>query len=555
MKSSRFALILCLFYSFTQAATFTGSDYTLAMRTAVKFFGAQRCGNTHNWMLYDNPNTTKLCHTKDACNGHDMTGGWHDCGDHIKVATTMGYAAVCLLSAYDLWPAAFEDDHDTAYGSKDKIPDVLNEVKVATDYFMKSLFSDGTFVYYVANGDFDHQRWVTSSFQSTLSVELGGDPRPSTASNSQGGAQVANYASALALMAMHYPDTTYAKKCRDEAVRLYTWAKAHPSNINIPSFYSSPNSEISDEFALAGILMYRLTGDASYKSDAVAALNGKWESNSPLAWDTEADIAYYYLVDTDSTITNGQKDVTIASFLSKNVKQAISNANSYGIPWNWFKSNWGTNKLAAGTAFSAALYAKLIQDGKLIPGKDAPTLDAAVNFNKKVIDYMLGNNEFNHPFIHGFKGDMNFKVHHRNAMGRNDNPPTDEKNRATFLFASGALIGGPKAAGSFSNIIEGGDAYMETESGCDYNGPFVAALANVVARTDPKVSTGYSGKVRLKSLPMVRFNSVYFNLPSAGEIFSCNGRKAGASDVLKNPGLFLIKDPQIGTGKAILLNK
>ena len=74
-------------------------------------------------------------------------------------------------------------------------------------------------------------------------------------------------------------------------------------------------------------------------------------------------------------------------------------------------------------------------------------------------------------------------------MGRNDNPPTNVKNSCDFLFASGGLIGGPSAPGVFQNIIEGGASYTETEGGCDYNAPFVAAIASVVAEKDPVETT------------------------------------------------------------------
>ena len=58
------------------------------------------------------------------------------------------------------------------------------------------------------------------------------------------------------------------------------------------------------------------------------------------------------------------------------------------------------------------------------------------------------------------------------------------------MFASGGLIGGPSSTGVFSNIIEGGSSYTETEGGCDYNAPFVAAIARMVAEKDPVDLTG-----------------------------------------------------------------
>lgn len=520
------------------SAEFSGSDYSDAMRMAVKFFGAQRCGNTYNWMLYENPLDNKdpvkpVCHTKDAHNGHDMSGGWHDCGDHIKVATTMGYAAICLLSAYDIWPKAFEDHHDTAYVAKPNgIPDILDETKVATDYFIKSLIDGDTFVYYVGD-DHDHDRWVTSAFQSTLGTSLGGDPRPVSVSNNAGGAQAADYASALALMAMNYPDQAYAEKCKEAAIKLYAFAKAHPTNITIPTFYPSANSDVTDELSLAAILLYRLTKTESYKTDAVSAYNGKWESNAPLAWDTKADIAYYYIIKEAPNTNNGDPNGgSLKSFLAKNVNAGIKGANSYGIPWGFFKSNWGTNKLACGSAYAAALYAKLIEDGVMTPISGV-TADAANNYTQKIIDYMLGANEFKHPFLHGYKGDMNHRVHHRNAMGRNDNPPTDVKNSASFMFASGALIGGPASQGSFENKIEGGVSYVETESGCDYNGPFIAAMANLVSKLDPKNSSIRVPKFVYQNKAL-NMNSVLKNQSS--KIVDIRGRTVEKTSIVNRSG-------------------
>lgn len=458
----------------------------------LKFFGGQRCGDTHNWMLVDNKTVDdKFCHTRDGegsvnggANGnYDLTGGWHDCGDHIKVGTTMGYAAISLLVAYDVWPQAFQDNYDDAYGAANGIPDVLDEVKIATDYFMKCFLDNGsTFVYYVGFGG-DHNRWMTSSKQSKQTVENGGDPRPVWTTNSIGGPQAANYATALALMAKHYPDAAYREQCKEYAKIAYAYAKAHKDkNAPIPEFYPSPNSEWTDELSLAAISLYNMTGDEEFKTEAFGYLQGKWESNSPLAWDTESDYAYYYLIKADPAAGNGQGG-NIADFLRKNVyglHLQKAGANSNGFPY--YTNTWGTNKLALGGASAAALYSKLVADGVLTSSED---LKLADHFNNRIVDYILGKNEFNHTFLHGFKGDMHFRIHHRNAMGRNDNPPTNVKNTCDFMFASGGVIGGPSATGVFENVIEGGASYTETEGGCDYNAPFVVAIANIVALLDP----------------------------------------------------------------------
>lgn len=476
------------------SSDFNASDYREALNMGLKFYGGQRCGNTNNWMLINNPNVNrKYCHTKDGKgsvnnggNGnYDLTGGWHDHGDHIKVATTMGYSALSLLIAYDLWPEAFQDNYDEAYGSGNDIPDVLDEVKIATDYFIKSFLDNGSFVYYVGF-EGDHDVWVTSSKQSTLSVQKGGDPRPVWTTSEKGGPQAANYASALALMAMHYPDDTYSRLCTEYAKKAYEFAKMNKSaQASIPIFYSNPDPEWSDELSLAAILMYILTEDTSYKSEAFNYMAGKSASNNPLGWDNVADYAYYYLAKTDPAASNGLGE-TFADLLCKNVYSLHLNAGSLnpnGFPY--YSNNWATNNLALGGAAAAALYSKLVEDGVITTSEDVSLAD---KFKQRIVDYILGNNEFNHTFLHGYKGDMTFRIRHRNAMGLNDNPSSDVKNTTDFMFASGAVIGGPSSTGVFNNIVEGGASYTETDCGCDYNAPFIVAIAGIVAKKDPVVS-------------------------------------------------------------------
>jgi hypothetical protein len=82
------------------AATFTGANYREAGWLALRFYGAQRCGNTGNWTIvgHDAAKGGEVCHTRDGESaGIDLAGGWHDCGDHRKVCFTMGNSAYTLL--------------------------------------------------------------------------------------------------------------------------------------------------------------------------------------------------------------------------------------------------------------------------------------------------------------------------------------------------------------------------------------------------------------------------------------------------------------------------
>jgi endoglucanase len=531
-------------------AEFSGPDYSDAMRMAVKFFGGQRCGNTHNWMLYENDSKNgDVCHTKDAYNGNDLSGGWHDCGDHFKVATTMGYSAIGLLTAYDCWPKAFEDDHDPEYKpGANGIPDVLDEVKIATDYFMKCLINGTTFVYWVGDAH-DHDKWVTSEYQSTLGAANGGDPRPVSTTSTAGGLQAADYASALALMARLYPDQVYAEKCKTAAIAFYNYAKAHPTTIIIPSFYNPVDGQENqkvDELSLAAILLYNLTKTESYKTEAIARFKALWESNSALSWDNKSAFAYYYIIKADPSANNGDTTGgTLKFHLKKDVFKAMSGVNSYGIPWGWSSfQTWGSNRCACGSAYSAALYAKLIEDG-VITAVDGLAATTANDYAKKIINYMLGENEIKHPYLHGYKNDTYCKIHHRNAMGRDDNPTQAVKNSSAFKFKSGGLIGGPmSSAGTFSNIVEGGDAFMETEGGCDYNASFIGPLAALVSKLDPK----NSASIKMHGFSNRNYTANVSTLLKSQSVMvvDIRGRKVDQSLLLNNSvnaqGIYFIQD-------------
>ena len=119
---------------------FTTAQYSDALHTVTKFYGAQRSGSfEYNWLLAQYPaqqsGTTAgqgACFPRDGKaydSAADFSGGWHDAGDNIKFTNTIAWAAYVLLKSYDAFPAAHADKHGPKYGPADGVPDVLNEVK------------------------------------------------------------------------------------------------------------------------------------------------------------------------------------------------------------------------------------------------------------------------------------------------------------------------------------------------------------------------------------------------------------------------------------------
>jgi len=130
-------------------------DYNDALHSSTKFFGAQRCGNTDSWIH-------GACHTNDGGSQVDLTGGWHDCGDHVKFGQTNGFSGALLLHGYLNFTSAYDDNYSaTDTSTSNGIPDVLDEVKYFTDYLLKTLVgstvSNQRLYFQVSDATTDHQ--------------------------------------------------------------------------------------------------------------------------------------------------------------------------------------------------------------------------------------------------------------------------------------------------------------------------------------------------------------------------------------------------------------
>jgi endoglucanase len=74
--------------------------------------------------------------------GLDLSGGWHDAGDNLKFTITTAYSAYTLLKGYDAFPNSYEDIDDKDFsGNPNGIPDILDEVKIGTDWLIKAHYT------------------------------------------------------------------------------------------------------------------------------------------------------------------------------------------------------------------------------------------------------------------------------------------------------------------------------------------------------------------------------------------------------------------------------
>src|SRR5688500_10281625 len=103
-------------------------NYGEALQKSLFFYEAQRSGdlpanNRVNWR-----GDSGMQDGADV--GRDLTGGWYDAGDHVKFGLPMAASATMLA-----WGIV---EYRSAYVSTGQLNTALDQLKWATDYFIKA---------------------------------------------------------------------------------------------------------------------------------------------------------------------------------------------------------------------------------------------------------------------------------------------------------------------------------------------------------------------------------------------------------------------------------
>jgi hypothetical protein len=430
------------------------ADAGALLDLVVKFYGAQRSGDGDNWLLGGAP-----CHLNDGeAITQDLSGGWYDAGDHVKVTLSIAYASYLMLKAYDAFPEAFGDRDSQDYaGAPNGVPDVLDEVRYATDYLVKAHISEAVLVGMVGNAQQDHSQWVTCIDQEALPALQGGRPRPVS---TQANADVSGITSAaLALMSRSYRpfDAALADSYQSHAVSIYQIGKNNPAGSN-PGLYRQTGEGWLDEMLAGSAELYRLTNDSLYLDDALVfntrVENHGWAPN----YSQSADFSRHtlYVAGAADAVSEYWR-LDVESYLAK----VSSNEHTADLI---YIDEWGVLRYAAAAAFSSALYAEVTGD--------AAAKDLAI----RQLNYITGDNGYSRSFVVGFGNNPPVYPHHRNA----DN---------LGVLLAGALVGGPTqrnyTQGTGANAIEittpgyedDVNDYVGNEVTLDYNAGIVGLAA------------------------------------------------------------------------------
>jgi hypothetical protein len=484
--------------------TFVTEDYNKALWMSTRFFGAQRMTDANktnlqqNWLVQDylpsGVATSKkgVVFAQDADAGYDLSGGWMDCGDHVFFGQTGFYAGYMLGKTYDAFPKGFGDyygyDYDGyrtsgdyswegAKGSPNGIPDVLDELKHQTDFFIKCAKNATTFYFEKGNGDYDHRQRVTAVKMQTNTVGDGGEPRPMW-KNPNDASMPAMCAATLALMSRLYKpyDPAYATLCLTHAKYAYDYSMSKTGTVGAASgsFYTG-NSNYQNGRAIMYAEMFMATNTNSYKTQALALTvgvgSGDVKTNQFYTFDysNTGEIAIYCLAEIGHPSAKNAFNTRIQDHFANNTQY-----NTEGI----YKSGggWGKLRYVGNAALMVALYNKL---------NNSTTLDPKVYAN---VNYILGKNSGNKSYLVGFvPKDVTpvvtspTQAHHRNLYlyeGNNNNFIASIPNKNKQF---GALVGGA-LDGTYNDVWT---EYVNTEVCVDYNVGLVGALAAIKAEKDP----------------------------------------------------------------------
>jgi hypothetical protein len=127
--------------------------YNAVLKAAVRSYFYQRCGMALEEKFGGNWNRTP-CHevernaqllknSQKSGPARDVSGGWHDAGDHNKYMPFLNNTLWNLLTAYELNPAACTDDYNIPE-SGNGVPDILDEIKWELDWMLKMQLEDGS---------------------------------------------------------------------------------------------------------------------------------------------------------------------------------------------------------------------------------------------------------------------------------------------------------------------------------------------------------------------------------------------------------------------------
>ena len=452
----------------------------------------------------------------------DVSGGYHDAGDHVKFGLPEAYSGTTVSWGY----YEFRD----AYIECEQQEHVETIIRHFCDYFMRCTFRDKDgkvkcFCYQVGDGDIDHAYWQLPQNDTMNRPAWFATPENPTTCN------VANTAACLAINYLNFKDTDkeYAEKCLDYAKALYAFAEENPKDIadttlGPDAYYVS--SKWEDDYCFAACWLYLITKEESYLTTALTLLDYYASPSYVYCWNDMWNGVNILLGIISDTYKSGKTyesnpnnlcDLAM-EYITLNEKSPYLDVDFWGMcakgycgymegkvgtitPQGYFWLNtWGSCRYNTAAQFTMLVYDKYNK------GKDKwswdghkPVADYTfTEWAKGQMEYILGKNDTTfletvpanagkdpdgkmstegakhgpRCYLTGFDENSAAYPHHRAASGLTKCEDTEQQLYVLF----GALCGGPDANDCHNDVTKD---WIYNEVTIDYNAACPGAAAGL----------------------------------------------------------------------------
>lgn len=442
----------------------------------------------------------------------DATGGWYDAGDHGKYVVNGGISAWTLLDLHQRLAAlggrqAFADGRLALPEAGNGVDDLLDEARVEVEFLLAMQIPDGQHLPVATNvtgrspasgfqhmdaGGLVHSKVADAAWTSLPTAPADDrQPRflyPPTTAATLNMAAVA----AQAARVWRSVDPAFAVRAEAAARRAWAAAERHPALFASSDFAGSGgygDMTLDDERFWAAAELFATTRDARYRT----ALEGSrfLDEVGDLSW---GDTAVAGLM-TLAALPAGSGDPLIARarrtvMRRADVYAAEAARTGFVIPMAGTALQWGSN---------AALLNRALVLGAAWQVEQRPAYRAAM---VDVLDYLLGRNPLDQPYVSGLGARPMRHPHHRfwahQADARYPYPP------------AGVLSGGPNNTAMSDDIaktmqgkcapqqcwVDDYRAFTMNEVAINWNAPLVW----VAAFLDATAPTGHATTPNTRSL-------------------------------------------------------
>ncbi|MBQ4465090.1 MAG: glycoside hydrolase family 9 protein [Oscillospiraceae bacterium] len=424
----------------------------------------------------------------------DVSGGFHDAGDHVEFGMPENYSAATLGFGYYEFRESYTKNNLDGH-----IETILRHFN---DYLMRCTFldEDGKVVahcYQVGDGDIDHKYWQ--------SPETDGMSRPAfflTADKPQ----VDYCFSAAASLIINYlnfkdTDPEYAEESLKYGKALYDFAypfveglKGEEEYLTVLSdngdgpkqYYGS--SKWTDDFVWCATWLYTATDDVTYLKQALPKLDIYAADGWCYCWNDMWSGAILRLAIIDETHPDldlqnmyreaqGKNQYDPADYWAMIEKALDVWEKNYSTPQGYsFLSTWGSARYDTAMQLIHLLYDKYHNGDK--PSKRS-------EWAKGQMEYLMGKNDITYMepredgvksgprcFIVGYNDYSCKNPHHRASSGTLEAEDTSPQRHVLY----GALVGGPDGKDAHNDVTAD---WIYNEVTIDYNAAFVGAAAGL----------------------------------------------------------------------------